>query len=98
MSADLDLIVSLFGLLLLSYGIFCAVSQSIWVGFRGLPIKKIGGKRAALISFAYIVGACILVIAGLISWLMPREVFASICIVGGSLPFIGNLDGFLFGK
>lgn len=94
----LAVMASLFGLSLLSYGIFCAWSRSIWVGWRGYPLRKVEGRRGFVICFTFIFGGFICVLAGLTSWSIPSEVFKSLWFVGGSLPFIGNLDGMLFGK
>ena len=81
---------------MLGYGIFCVSSHSVWVGWRG-TVRKITGKHSTLISFSFVIGGVICIFSGLTYWLMSQELFEIILAIGLGIPFLGNLDGLIFG-
>ncbi len=95
-----NIVLALFGLLILIYGLTGTRKRKIRVGFRDMS-TELTGVAAKRLGAAYVLAGAVVTGTGFLSWidvyLMPGDLRVLLIVGAAGAIFIGNIVGYVIG-
>jgi hypothetical protein len=93
------LIASIFGLLMLGYGVYCLFAEEAYPSLRGYGPRMLKGTDATLYGYCLLFSGSVMVLAGVLAAFgFPRAIFEVGCFIGGLTAFVAHTVGFFRGS
>ena len=97
MGSSAGLLLVLAGFIIFGYGLYCAVTMTVVVGFRYSYQKALTGMPARGVGISYMVGSTIMALSGFLAWTTlfsyPEDRLALVSLLGFGVAVVGHLVG-----